>query len=151
MLTGSFSLDDLHHLQDAAGRLFLSEGPLLRIQSGLGDVPLVIVGSLMGHYSDLLRIFDLAGGPPCEQRHYLFLGNYVGRGPLSLETITLLIALKVRWPSCVWLLRGRHESLPMSRTCGFYDEVKRRLNIKEWKRHSTLFDVMPLALSLIHI
>ena len=41
---------------------------------------------------------------------YLFMGDYVNRGKQSCEVICLLLALKVRWPLQVIILRGNHES-----------------------------------------
>lgn len=53
-----------------------------------------------------MRFFDLWGGPcengkdsDIESFDYLFLGDYVDRGSHSLETICLLLALKVRYPN----------------------------------------------------
>ena len=46
---------------------------------------------------------------------YLFMGDYVDRGAHSLETIALLLALKVQHPANVHLLRGNHETAAVNR------------------------------------
>jgi serine/threonine-protein phosphatase PPG1 len=59
-------------------------------------------------FYDLIEIFRIGGYAP--HTNYLFLGDYVDRGLFSVETISLLTCLKLRWPDRVQLIRGNHES-----------------------------------------
>lgn len=60
-----------------------------------------------------MRLFEEYGTPSTAGDityiDYLFLGDYVDRGAHSLETICLLLALKIEHPKNVHLIRGNHE------------------------------------------
>lgn len=118
--------------------IFLQQPVLLEIEA-----PVKVVGDIHGQFYDLLRIFDYGGFPP--EQNYLFLGDYVDRGRQSLEVITLLLALKIKYPENFFLLRGNHECSSINRIYGFFDECKRRYSIKIWKTFVDCFNCLPVA------
>ena len=122
----------------SAREIFLSQPSLLELAP-----PVKVVGDVHGQYHDLIRIFSKCGFPP--KTNYLFLGDYVDRGKQSLETILLLLCYKIKYPENFFLLRGNHECANVTRVYGFYDECKRRCNIKTWKLFIDTFNTLPIA------
>ncbi|KAL1427439.1 hypothetical protein MTO96_017396 [Rhipicephalus appendiculatus] len=118
--------------------VLLSQPILLELEA-----PLKICGDTHGQYYDLLRLFEYGGFPP--ESNYLFLGDYVDRGRHSLETICLLLCYKIKYPENFFILRGNHECASINRIYGFYDECKRRFNIKLWKTFTDCFNCLPVA------
>ncbi|KAF0701320.1 Aste57867_8170 [Aphanomyces stellatus] len=130
--------DELKFLCVHSKKCFLAQPMLLDV-----DAPVKICGDLHGQYYDLLSLFEYGGYPPLSS--YLFLGDYVDRGKQSLETIALLLAYKIKYPDRFFILRGNHEDSSVNRIYGFYDECKRRYNVKLWKLFSDCFDCLPVA------
>lgn len=115
-------------------------------------------------FHDLLELFRMGGRAP--DTNYLFLGDYVDRGYFSVETargarprpslnrfphvlvlqVTMVVALKVRYPERVNIIRGNHESRQITQVYGFYDECLRKYgSATVWKLFTDLFDFLPLT------
>ena len=130
--------DECDYVINKSYEIFQKEESLLKIKA-----PLYICGDIHGQYYDLLRVFDILNYPP--QSTFLFLGDYVDRGKQSLECLLLLLCLKIQYPDKIFLLRGNHECEALNKIYGFYDECKRRLSIKCFKKITNLFNMMPIS------
>jgi protein phosphatase len=132
----------------AAEQIFMHEQTVLQLKA-----PIKVFGDLHGQFGDLMRLFDEYGFPSTAGDityiDYLFLGDYVDRGQHSLETITLLLALKIEYPENVHLIRGNHEAADINALFGFRLECIERMGendgIWAWTRFNQLFNYLPLA------
>ena len=128
-----------------------ASSPLIKLRS-----PVKIFGSINGQYNDLMRYFSLFGRPSelkgdIESCDYLFLGNFTNRGAFSLETVCLLLALKIKYNGHFHLLRGNQEDIEISKLYGLADECKEKLKEDINQQNSifqqlcNLFEYLPLA------
>ncbi|KAK3193946.1 hypothetical protein Dsin_025256 [Dipteronia sinensis] len=132
----------------AAEQIFMHEPTVLQLRA-----PIKVFGDLHGQFGDLMRLFDEYGFPSTAGDityiDYLFLGDYVDRGQHSLETITLLLALKIEYPENFHLIRGNHEAADINALFGFRLECIERMGendgIWAWTRFNQLFNYLPLA------
>lgn len=126
-------------LCDLAREVLIGESNLHHVKC-----PVTICGDVHGQFCDLLELFRIGGEVP--DTNYLFMGDYVDRGYHSVETVSLLVALKVRYPDRISILRGNHESRQITQVYGFYDECMRKYaSPSVWSYFTDLFDYLPLT------
>lgn len=136
-----------------AADLCTDGGAILRQEKCLLEVDIldkvVVVGDIHGQFADLVahvfaQQYDRPEGEA--DRQFLFLGDFVDRGPQGVEVLMLLLALKIEWPDNICLLRGNHEEAQTSRIYGFLHEVRTKFNdIAVWARFNEVFCFVPLA------
>ena len=132
---------EIKFLISKAKKIVMSQPIFLELES-----PITVCGDIHGQYPDLLKLFELGGFPP--NTNYIFLGDYVDRGKQSIECICLLLAYKIKYDENFFILRGNHECGSINRIYGFFDECKRRYNVKLWKSFVDLFNCLPIAGSI---
>ena len=106
--------------------------------------PMTICGDIHGQLYDLVELFKIGG--ECPQTNYILMVDFVYRGYNSVETFLLLLALKVRYPDRITLIRGNHESRQITQVYGFYDEcMKKYSSLNVWRYCTEVFDYLALA------
>lgn len=138
---------ELNELCGMAEAVLQQEPTVLKLKA-----PIKIFGDLHGQFGDLMRLFQEYGMPSTAGDityiDYLFLGDYVDRGAHSLETICLLLALKIEYPRSIHLLRGNHEAADINALFGFRMECVERMGeygLFIWQRINQVFNWLPLA------
>ena len=87
----SLSENEVKLLCDRAKEILLEESNVQPVRC-----PVTVCGDVHGQLHDLIELFRIGGQVP--DTNYLFMGDYVDRGAFSVETITYLMLLKLRYP-----------------------------------------------------
>ncbi|XP_020810195.1 serine/threonine-protein phosphatase 4 catalytic subunit-like [Drosophila serrata] len=134
-------------IKESAVRALCAKAREILIEEGnvqVVDSPVTICGDIHGQFFDVKHLFKISGDIP--EKNYLFLGDFVDRGYHSVETFLLLLALKVRYPDRITLIRGNHESRAITQVYGFYDECMRKYGSPGvWRSCMDIFDYLSLA------
>lgn len=131
--------DEIKHVHNLAIDILVDEENVISVPA-----PVTVCGDIHGQIHDLFELLKIGGLPP--YTNYLFLGDYVDRGYHSVEVLTYLLCLKIKYPNSIWLLRGNHESRQITQVYGFYDECIRKFGTADvWGLYTELFDFLPIS------
>lgn len=108
---------------------------------------IVVVGDLHGQYRDLraLLLDPSVGGMPCPENAYVFNGDLVDRGDMSVEILIALLVAQSINPQNIVILRGNHETERVYKKHGFSTEVLRKYSAATLALFQRLFQSFPFA------
>jgi hypothetical protein len=130
--------EEIKELLNKAEKRFVSEAKLITLQSGT----LIFVGDTHG---DLEATEKIIHRYLKSDNKLVFLGDYVDRGPASLENINFLLEQKIEHPDSLYLLMGNHEgySVMSFHPADFWEGLDTELR----QRYSEVLYRLPLAAS----
>jgi len=108
---------------------------------------LSVLGDLHGYYDDLAMLFKEPelGDMPSPYNQYIFNGDLVDRGPMSVEVIVTVLFCNLLLPNAVHVLRGNHETKFCNKQFGFMTEVLRKYDVDTLNKFHALFDALPVG------
>eukprot|EP00933_Yihiella_yeosuensis_P033521 TRINITY_DN27211_c0_g1_i1.p1 TRINITY_DN27211_c0_g1~~TRINITY_DN27211_c0_g1_i1.p1 ORF type:complete len:446 (+),score=97.12 TRINITY_DN27211_c0_g1_i1:96-1433(+) len=124
---------------------------ILKNEKSLQRIPvpsgskITVVGDLHGQYFDFVHMIEQVSGKPNPSNPMLFNGDFVDRGPWSVEVLMCLFAFKLQNPTAVHFNRGNHESEMTNYQYGFSGEVEVKYEKKLMELFSETFRYLPLA------
>uniref|UniRef100_A0A7S2QNK6 Serine/threonine-protein phosphatase n=1 Tax=Zooxanthella nutricula TaxID=1333877 RepID=A0A7S2QNK6_9DINO len=116
----------------------------------LGRVPVpegkkvTVIGDLHGQLFDFAHMLTLIGYPSPDNP-FVFNGDFVDRGPWSVEVMFSLLAFKLMHPQHVFMNRGNHESEMANHFYGFFGEVEAKYEKKMCPLFAEIFRATPLC------
>jgi len=141
--SGQLSSEEALYICKCATQAMKSEGLLVEVE---GEA--FVLGDLHGQFHDLLHHFEEIGRPASEGKKFVFLGDYVDKGPDSVELTALLMCLKILNSKTVFLIRGNHEVQSTNSRYGFHEECLKKLDQLCYESFNECFKYFPLAATI---
>jgi hypothetical protein len=129
---------EMKELIGEAEKIFASEPKLIQVESG----KVIFVGDTHGDLEATELIVHRHLKP---ENKLVFLGDYVDRGPASLDNINFLLEQKIKHPDSLYLLMGNHEghAVYSFHPADFWEGLDDRL----CHLYSQALSMLPLAVS----
>jgi hypothetical protein len=130
--------EEIKELLNEAEQKFALEPKLIRLESGKA----VFVGDTHGDLEATEKIVRAYLKP---DNTLVFLGDYVDRGPASLQNINFLLGQKIKHTDSLYLLMGNHEGYAVGsfHPADFWEALDAELR----QRYSEVLARLPLAVS----
>ena len=130
--------EEIKDLLNEAEKKFVSEAKLIQLESGR----VIFIGDTHG---DLEASEKIIHRYLKSENKLVFLGDYVDRGPASLENINFLLGQKIEHPQFLYLLMGNHEGHAVFsfHPADFWEGLDMELR----QRYSEVLSRLPLAVS----
>ena len=127
-----------------AEEIFKEEKLLLEFNIDDSKSEIYVIGDIHGNLDTLLRLIDIISKKKPE--YVIFLGDIVDRGIKQLECLTLILALKIRYPNKYYLLKGNHETLEMNQEYGFFQDFTSKFNDqKKFDEILAVYNALPFC------
>jgi hypothetical protein len=134
----SMTREETKELLSEAEQKFALEPKLIRLESGKA----IFVGDTHGDLEATEKIVRAYLKP---DNTLVFLGDYVDRGPASLQNINFLLGQKIKHTDSLYLLMGNHEGYAVG---GFHPaDFWEVLDAELRQRYSEVLARLPLAVS----
>ncbi|KAF1764485.1 hypothetical protein GCK72_004433 [Caenorhabditis remanei] len=108
---------------------------------------IVVVGDIHGKYRDFC--YALTSHFMNDKVTFVFLGDFVDRGPRSMDVVLLMCLLKIAHPRRFYWIRGNHETPATNMSYGYLTECRSNLGhwygTDFWKNSNDLFKTLPLC------
>jgi len=146
-----FDTDDQEDIADAVKQLARGVQAIVSHEKRIQEVsaPVTVFGDIHGQLRDMLLLFHDFGFPHAHGEQFVFNGDWVDRGKHQIEVVSLVFALKITFPTKVFLNRGNHEDAEMNERYGFKDQCLERLGesdgLEAFEAVTTAFTYLPLG------
>jgi len=134
----SVTRGEIDELLSEAEEIFAQEANLIQLESGR----VIFVGDTHGDFEATEKVIHKHLKPG---NKLVFLGDYVDRGPASMENINFLLQQKIEHPDSLFLLMGNHEGYAVIsfHPADFWEGLDAELR----QRYSEVLSKLPLAVS----
>lgn len=136
--------EDISSILQLAREQFESENLLLEFNTDDKDEEIFVIGDIHGNLQSLRKLLELIEEK--SPKWVIFLGDLVDRGTHQLETLILVLVLKIIEPYKYYLLKGNHETLEMNQYYGFFQDFISRFNDESYFNEILLlYNELPLC------